>query len=93
MLHVWSLSSGDEEMWRESFRENILAELKRQKMSKAELGRRTDLSRSYVQRVLSGDVESPGLDLLYSMGGALGLGLMDLVPNKIHQPESDEESL
>ncbi len=74
-------------VWREVFRERVRREIERQGMTQVQVAGECGLSTSYLSRILVGDIKSPSLDHIYAIADALGLGLIDVLPNRLENLE------
>lgn len=76
-----------------SFAERLLLARRHSGLDQKELGRRANVSNTYISDLERGRVTNPGIEVIYALADALGIPVTDLLGIESEQPEVDEENL
>lgn len=76
-----------------SFAERLLLARRHSGLDQKELGRRANVSNTYISDLERGRVTNPGIEVIYALAEALGIPVIDLLGIEVDAPEVDEDNL
>jgi transcriptional regulator with XRE-family HTH domain len=76
-----------------SFAERLLLARRHSGLDQKELGRRANVSNTYISDLERGRVTNPGIEIIFALAEALGVPVIDLLGIEVDPPEVDEDNL
>lgn len=73
--------------------ERLLLARRHSGLDQKELGRRANVSNTYISDLERGRVTNPGIEIIFALADALGIPVADLIGIEVEQPDVDEDTL